>query len=246
MKTLLLTSTCLFLISCTTNRSNMLGNDVRLYEETPAWKLAKAVEHEHTNTIKEIVSKDNKLVNFQEPKFKQSLLEWAVYTNHFKSAQILAELGADPNIQDISGTSAFIQAAAKYETSDYVRLLLKHGGDVNAVSKAEKQQMRTPLIAASFNRLESVKLLVDAGADVNYMSSEHECALKSACIRSHIDIVYYLIVDKKADYKRAIGYNANGDSTYVSEWISDMNFSPKSYLHEDSIRNEVLGYMERH
>lgn len=222
----------------------MLAGDVRLYKGTPAWELAKAVKEEDTSKIKNIIAKDGKLINYQEPKFKQPLLEWAVYTDRFKSATMLAELGADPNLQDLSGTSAFIQASDNYETSDYVKLLLKHGGNVNAVANAKEQRLRTPLIAASFNRLESVKLLVDAGADINYRSSEDESALKSAWVGNQIEVLHFLIIDKKADYKKAIGYDANRTPYYLQEWVEKMDFSKEP--NKEGIKKEILDYMKTH
>ncbi|MBD81586.1 MAG: hypothetical protein CL840_21890 [Crocinitomicaceae bacterium] len=101
--------------SCTDEQkeANMLANDIRLYKGSPVWELAKAVEEEKGERIIELVTQDPELLDYQEERFGQTLLEWAVYTDRYAASKALVESGADPNVQSFNGTSAFIHASEK-------------------------------------------------------------------------------------------------------------------------------------
>jgi len=66
---------CSILCTSCTNRdtiadkSKLLGNDYRLFQQTPAWELAKAVEDENLEWIKKIVKEDSVDINFKEAKY---------------------------------------------------------------------------------------------------------------------------------------------------------------------------------
>ena len=66
----------MFLFSCgemnrekKVDKKELLGDDYRLFQNTPAWDLAKAVQDEDEKKIREILTKDARLINFQEPKY---------------------------------------------------------------------------------------------------------------------------------------------------------------------------------
>lgn len=234
--------------SCSNAQEKMYANDIRLYENSLAWELAKAVEKEDVNKIKELCQKDTSLVRYQETRFGQSLLEWAVYTNRYQSAKALVESGADPNLQSYNGTSAFIDAADMNETSDYVKLLLQYGGDPNAIAQPKTgavenvQQLKTPLIAAAGSNLESVKLLVEAGADINYSNEQYQSALHEACNFDKIYVIRYLVMEKGADFKRPLMQTIKGDSLYLADLLRDMTFKLESDSYK--IKMEVVKYLK--
>lgn len=211
---------------CFPNRDNMLGNDLRLFEDTPAWEVAKAIRKDDTLKIKELLSgKPNSLLNYQEKRYGQSLLEWAVYIDKYSSTKVLAEFGANPNLKSRDCTSAFIQAADK-NTSEFLKLLVKYGGNVNAVADLnDSQHLRTPLIAAAVKSFENVKILIEAGANPNYVHRAHgiQSALVSAFNSDNIDIINYLIIEVRVDFKKPTGFTINGDSLYV---INDLRRLP--------------------
>ncbi len=247
--TLMVLSSCSNGQNNSVNKEDLLAHDVELYKNTPAWKLAKAVKNQDTSLIKKICRKDSSLINFQEKKFGQTLLEWTVYTNRFKAAKALAEMGADPNIQSYNGTSAFIHAADKLNTSKYLRLLLKYGGNVNAVADTSKKQPeRTPLIAASKSRLESVKLLVEAGANVNYKYNGIS-ALRVAAVQDKIKIVKYLI-KHGAEFKKPLLTTLDGEKRYLHHLLRSMVFEIGSEKYKtkmwvvDTLQDHGMNYWE--
>lgn len=208
---------------CTSLRqgeNNYLGNDVRLFENTPVWEVAQAIEKNDTTKVRNLLtSKYRAYIDYQERKFGQSLLNWSVYAGHYPSVKVLAEMGANPNLKSYDSTSAFIQAANHHETVDYLKTLLLHGGDVNSVANIDgPQHLRTPLIAAA-KSLENVKLLIDAGANPNYEYSSDgvvQSALVYAFYSDNIDIIKYLIIDVGVNCKNATGFTIEGDSLYVN------------------------------
>lgn len=161
--------------------SKLKSNDIRLFKHV-AWDLAKAVETEDTNKIDRIIKKGKIKIDVREPKFGQTLLIWAIENDKYLSSKKLLELNADPNIfTKVTPISAIICSALKYETSKYLKLTLKHGGNPNNYTNLDTIVFyQTPLIAASRTRLESVKLLIENGADINFVVNDYSCALFDA------------------------------------------------------------------
>lgn len=221
MRTLFFIFLSLVMISCVRNNDNMLGNDVRLFKHTPVWDVAKAIEKGDSIAIRDLLmGEPDSLLNYQEKKFGQSLLEWAIACDHYESAKVLLELGADPNVP--SNEASPMIEAAKMGT-DYVKLLLKYGGDANAVSRSEKfQHWPTPLIGAAGN-YESVRILIEAGADPNYIhitkNGARCAALQYAAISCNMDVIRYLIIDIKVNTQRSFDTTINGDSIYVVNYL---------------------------
>src|SRR5688572_1013143 len=90
----------LLLLSCvdrdkTVDKSNLPGKDYRLFQNTPAWELAKAVQDEDEDKISLIVAKEPSLINYQEPKYGNTLLKLTVMNQQLKPFKILLEKKAD-------------------------------------------------------------------------------------------------------------------------------------------------------
>jgi uncharacterized protein len=245
--------TALFAKCSSMDQENLTGRDVRIFKDTPVWEAALAIRDNEVIKVKGLLQgKPKSILDYREKHFGQSLLNWAVYRDNYNSAKILAELGADPNLKSHDSTSAFINAADKHETSDYLNLLLKHGGNVNAVADIdEPQRIRTPLIAAAFNRLESVKLLIEAGADPNYIHRSKrgniggenvQSALIYAFRGNKIDIVKYLIVDIGVEFKYAFNTTLEGKPLYILHYLRDMPFPLDSEEHK--IKMKVVEYLK--
>ena len=56
------------------DKSELTGRDYRLFQNTPAWELAKAVEDENTKKIDKIVSENPEIINYQEYQYGNTLL----------------------------------------------------------------------------------------------------------------------------------------------------------------------------
>jgi len=235
----------IFFYSCMRNIKDINAGDVYLYYNSPAWELAKAVDNQDTEKIKRICKEHKDLINTQDPKFGMNLLEFAVFDYRYKSAKALAESGADPNMQDSDGVSAFIQSASM-DTSIYLELLLAHGGDVNARSNKKNGSNSSPLIAASSSNFKSVKLLVEAGANINFATegSPVYTPVGEAAIMKKLEILKYLIIDKGGNFKMSLGFTSEGDSIHVVDYFRYMVFPLDSKDYK--LKMELVDFMKKH
>jgi hypothetical protein len=215
------------------DKSTLLGVDYRLFQNTPAWVLAKAVKDEDTTKIRDEVSKNKSLLSFREPVLGQPLLKLAVMNKNYPSVKTLLELGADPNMQDLyDGASPLMEATSigpgglgevTSSESDprYLELLLKYGGDPNAEETGPKKTGNadrfTPLLlACRWNNLDYVKILVNAGANVKYINEYGQSPLGEAIDSENPLMVIYLI-KKGADFRRPMHKTVDGEEKYITD-----------------------------
>lgn len=193
--------------------------DIRIFKSTPVWELASAVKDQKVKTIAKILKDSPHLVNYQEPKYKATLLLWAVGMEKYKSAEALLKCGADPNIASRLGETPLF-AAAGYSWIDndakkdpkYVKLLLRYGADPNINyigsdldgEKTIIEPGTSPLMYSIGCGIEKTKALVEAGADINYAIKRGKTAAIEALMAGSnatldgLKYAHYLIVEKKA------------------------------------------------
>ena len=220
----------IFLSACNiaTDTSKLTADDYRLFLDTPIWELAKAVRDENVEEIQRLVKVKKVDMNYQDPKYGQTLLILAVMKHHYNSFKVLLELGADPNKHNTyNGSSAIIEAAGieKFEgdNTQFLKLLLTHGANPNDEEIGIRQEgnttRNTPLMKACSDVYEGVspigkvKMLVEAGANINYRNEYKSFALSLALLEHHYDVVLFLI-SKGAEYKQVIS-NTEGKDYYL-------------------------------
>lgn len=224
-------------------QENLLGSDIRLFKKNN-WDLAQAVEKEDTIKIREILCRDKNKVDKREPRFGQTLLIWSVSEHKYNSAKILLEYGANPNLHDKDGLSAIIAAADNSETSEFLKLLLKHGGDPNNKDMSVKNILnRTPLVAAARNRLESVKILVESGAEINFGKERKGSAIFAALIGDNVEIVRYLLIEKGADFNYPMITRIDGSPAYITDLLRNWTFPLESK--EYKIKMEIVDFLKK-
>jgi uncharacterized protein len=207
----------LFLTSCCdrekrVDKLTLLGDDYRLFQDTPVWELAKAVEDDSENKIRSIILENPKLIDYQEHRFGQTLLMMTINCAQYKTMKLLLELGADPNKHDTyRGDSPVMIASDKKwiydDFSKYLKLLLEYGGNPNDKEDGvHKTENNTPLImAVSSGSLEKVKLLVQSGAEINYVNETNNSAVSAALTQEKMDILLFLL-ENNADYLLNFGF----------------------------------------
>lgn len=155
-----------------------LASDYRIFKDTPAWDLAKAVRNADTAEITYLVQEKKIPIDFQDSIYGKSLLSLAVYHNNLKSVKKILELGANPNLYEDTinqqGTNPVIDACFFNEeiSIEILKLLLDYGGDPNSVTKGVNDghpyRITAMEAAATFGNTEKIKVLIDYGADVNF------------------------------------------------------------------------------
>ena len=235
------------------DNEKLLGKDYRLFQETPVWDLAKAVEDEDVSLIKKLVTENKLPVNYQESKFGNTLLMLAIKNSDYKSVKALLSFGADPNIKNNYRGTTPMHDAAKNENPKYLKILLEHKGNPNVVESKpltkDDQGRETPLnVAISYvsgNNLEKVKLLVKAGADINFYNEWYayypHLPLSDAITHNQFDIALYLL-EQGARYDGIMYKMAQGDSVYIlgslRRGIVDMNTD------EYKQKREVISFLK--
>ena len=195
----------IFLFSCgemnrekIVDKEKLTGDDYRFFQSTPAWNLAKAVQDEDESKINEIISKDPRLINFQEAKFGNTLLMLTVGNQQMKSLKALLANKADVNIHNTyEGTSALIEACSfkQYDTK-FAEVLLQNGANAKDIQtdKTEPAKVKTALMkAAKTGKLDLVELLVKKGADINYQNEFGQTALSESIMANRYKVSFYLL-----------------------------------------------------
>lgn len=262
MRKVLFFLVCILIYSCNNreevvNKSNLLGNDYRLFQNTPAWELAKAVEDDDESKINEILARNKYLINYQESKFGSNLLLLAIRNQQYNPFKILLE--NKPNLEisnSYDGSSAIIEAC-EYKSYDikFVELLIKKGANVNDVQvDIEKEgKIKTPLMmAVKTGKLNLVDLLVKSGADINYQNEYGQSALSESIMVNRYNIAYFLL-QNGADYKQPIFYRPDYSSTSESKeanekgkpmYIADVLQEAPSDYDQDKYKLSIIDFLK--
>jgi uncharacterized protein len=244
------------------DKSKLLGNDYRLFQGTPVWNLAKAVQDEDTDKIKKIVNEEKVNIDYQEAKFGETLLMVTMRNKQYNSCKTLLELGADPNKHDTcNGSTAMIEAAGvqryRGDNTQFLKLMLAHGGNPNEEETGKRREGNTtrenPLLVAcsdvdqSVSPLGKVKVLVKAGANVNYKNEFNNFPFREALILDHYDVVLYLL-QNGANYNEMLfdraAFEAGGKKVYIADLLRECLLPLDSKEYQQKM--QIVDFLKQH
>jgi len=227
-------SICLILTaSC---RQNKTFHSIDSFRDSQVWTLAKLVQKEDTIKIRAFMD-SNPSINIDEldSKFHKNLLMWAIFNGHYKSAEALLRLGADPNYTSFDGTTPLIYAS-KYLTSSYktdiryITILLQFGADPNKVTKDSLSGLeRDALNVAASTSLEYVKYLIEIGKADPFMKVNQISPIEQAVIQNKLEIVDYLISSSNVSLHVPSGTYGGGRTVY--DILNDKEYPSDSPLY---------------
>jgi ankyrin repeat protein len=251
---------CFWIVNITSCRTQIYlpGFDFALFSNSPAKKLAKAVESEDTTAISAVLEEHYVDVNYTEAKFGNTLLTLAVINNKNLSVPKLLEMGADPNKRANDNSSPFLNACAfAYDLKnpeETLRLLIDHGADVNSIRTdttndqfGNKKNFRTtPLrLLCIHGTLSEVKLIVEHGANLtNYGGNEHSI-LSTAALAERWDIVKYLLIEKKVPVPDYVVVRQPGNRSErkitLADILHELDYSKNP--EQQKLKEEILRYL---
>lgn len=235
------------------DKNTLLASDYRLFQDTPAWALAKETEDQDLKAMEQTIQRNQVLINYREPKFGQTLLHLAVITEKYSSVQTLLEHKAKVDERNhYNGRTPLMEAAnigdyGSTGDSRYLKLLLKYGANPNLAERYDNNQYQTAktplLIACLHGILDYVKILINAGANVNYRSQYDENALYDAIIGANPDIVIYLL-HKGADYRKPMYKNSQNQYVFILDAIKTWHFSDGSDKNKKKL--SIISFLNAH
>ncbi|HYC84147.1 MAG TPA: ankyrin repeat domain-containing protein, partial [Chryseosolibacter sp.] len=132
------------LISCSPERDSLTIEDYSLFKKSELWELAKAVDNNDLQEIKERLDAGGLNLDLQEPKFGATLLMVAIVNEDYEACKYLLEGGASAEIHDtFSGATPLIYASeinSNPGNIEFIRILLKAGANPNTVEKGDRKK----------------------------------------------------------------------------------------------------------
>jgi uncharacterized protein len=173
----------------------------RLFEDSRVVALAEAAERGDLQKIDALLAQGVDV----NTKGKDGItpLAWAMIARNKAGFQRLLQKGADPN-HFVWDSVPIIQLAAKdEETSEWLRLCLRHKGNPNVVNRCKgiPYGQQTPIYwAFRSRRMESVDLLIQAGANLTHRDHSGRTPLLEALLERGFEWAYHLL-EAGADFR---------------------------------------------
>ena len=119
-----------------------------------------------------------------------------IYNNDINIIKYILEKGADVNIQDENGNTAFLYAALYYQNPDILDLLIKYGADKNAKNVLGAN---AAIIAVYNNNIDILNKIINMGIDINCQNKNGWTALMSAVLDFRPIEIIQLLINNGAD-----------------------------------------------
>jgi ankyrin repeat protein len=215
--------------AASTRANDVAGLQVRdRYSQTP---LDLAAWLGQTEEVK-ILLRYTEDVNVKDILGQTPLHGAAIHGDRLEIVELLVKHGADPNIRDREGRTAFYLAVTKGKIPA-AKLLLEYGADVNAKdSHGDAAPVSLSLLqhhagllqrAITSGNFELTRILLLRGADINIQDEAGHGALHKAAIRKKLEIFDLLLKYSPNKYLLSKDGNTTMDLTPTS-WKLQMDF----------------------
>lgn len=245
-------------ISAGQSTSYGVGFDFRLFEKTPVYQLAKAVETDDTAAIKRILARNKLPIDYRERKYGNSLLSVAVVADREGAVAKLLRAGANPNARSFDGSSPFLKACF-YGVNlknpiAVLKMLIDHGADVNSVQVDtttdqfghRKNFRRSGLRMLIYNgSLPGVRLLVDKGVKLNAYGRNDSSLVSYALLIKDLDIARYFLIEKKLPVPDYVIIRQPGFKNEKKMTLTDM-LNERDFAQDEKnqrLKAEILAFL---
>jgi hypothetical protein len=231
--------------------------NIGIFKSNPNWKLALAVKDQDLNEIEELSKTMD--INTRDSILGFTLLSYSIYNDKYNSAKKLLELGADPSIKGFkyyknskypyfdydmpSEISPLYWASGHPYTTKYAELLLKYGAkiDINCDS-SNKDHIESGMLEGAVSNFEILKLLEQYGGDVHFFCKKHGSPILLAAIHEKIDIVNYLLFEKKVDVIYPYTYLIDSSKDYFVDKLRSWEFDLDSKKYKQKM--EIVKFIK--
>jgi len=266
MKFIYLSIIFIILTSCT-DVKQLPGYRFENFKNTPAWDLALAIEN---NDIENVIllSKNTSLINYKDPKFKQTLLNLSIVNGKKEIFKILLDAGASTNI--ISGTlndnTPLLIAIDFQKNCDifFIMNLIKYGANPNLEVKYLENgyvKGKIPLIQAincsddnGNDCLSIIKILIQNNAKINVckinsLTNKCEGVINECLLRDKMEVLKYFIIEKKIEIPDTVytfgGIDSGNMKAYsLKEILQADNYQYINNQKAEQAKNEILKYIK--
>ncbi len=231
----------LILASCNLKQSaeQQTFDKVEIYTNTGVWEIAKAISKGDTAAFTRLIaSADLEILSTTDSVFGMNLLHWTIREKKEAAASLLLAKGLPINEMDSQGNTPLILASMDRENTYLLDEVLKYNPDVNLVSDKNIQN-RTALEAAAGRSLENVKILIRSGAKIEYYDNDSvfRSALVEAWAGNNMDVLHYLIIEKKATVDKVLLFSGSKIEDMLRDMTSPLN--SESY----KLKMEIVDYL---
>ena len=114
----------IFVILMCSCRRDKTFHSIDSFRDSHVWTLAKYVQSGDTVKMREFVNSNPSIdIDEVDSKFCKNLLIWSIFNGHYKSAEALLRLGANPNFTAYDGTTPLIYASKSL--TNYIKTQIK-------------------------------------------------------------------------------------------------------------------------
>ncbi|OHD14697.1 MAG: hypothetical protein A2Y34_13510 [Spirochaetes bacterium GWC1_27_15] len=157
-----------------------------------------AVEQGNKPKVEKMISEKKIDINYPGKRFKATALLWASLKGHKEIVEFLLKNGANPNIKNYTGDTAFTFAKDKPEI-------------INMLYVYQNVKNEEFIKAAELGNLELIKKIIKSNTvPINYLDNGYKAsALSWAAFKGHKDVIEYLIQNGADPHiKNNLGLNA--------------------------------------
>jgi len=245
------------LMGCSTNE-NYRVDDIRVFENTPVWKLAKAIDKHDIKEVEKLLKKNPDWVDYQEPEYGVTLLYWTIFNTpskrsweetFYKESKLLIAYGANPYQLNQSGYFPLQKAADIYkESKQFIELCLSSEQTKDLSDSVKKFMLNETLLVACGRvkpeEVESVKLLVEHGANVNYFNADSTATpFCESITHGNMNTAKYLIMEQGAEYDIYVKRMVDGVKMSMLKRLLDLDYSEEP--EKQKLKEELVLWIEQ-
>ncbi len=239
------------------------------FKETPVWELAKAIQNDDIDEVKELCASKKFNLNFEDPKFGMTVFSLAIANNKRNAFKALIESGLDVNFIFGDGSSNYLlESIWQIENCDsfFLDELLILNCSLKKISyyteKVNHLVEITPLIESVTIKddegdfcIEVSKKLINNGADINeeYFDpsvNRKVSVIEECLIHSNLTLLEYLVIERKISIpKIALIEGEWGDGEVkklsLTEALNSVHFDPSYRPKLEESRIKILNYLKQ-